>query len=308
MPPESSRYSGNLSRRGKIVSDPKVRRESIVAHVRERARVPLAEVVRWVATRWHCSDSTAYDDIARLVAHRKLQRIPTGHGDVLTVPSALQVADPALVRDRAKCVLNSRLTNELRTACAADLLRLSEKTDVLPDDSLLKLFQAGVKDQTMPGRSSTIDTLRNVAKRTAAHDISSVGPQSPDADAFDWPEALAKLQRQVGSTLLEQIERDIGNASWACEILVDLWAGRPEDRLVRELLQLALTKAHPMPSFEAALPVLARVIGGAIASNGREALKNAVRLALDQALNSPNGGIRDQARMLRNELRQALLP
>ncbi len=289
------------------MSDPKARRESIVAYVQEQVRVPLAEAVNWVTTQWHRSDSTVYDDVARLVTHQKLQRIPTGHGDVLTVAGALHVADPAFVRESAKCVLNSRLTDELRTARAADLLRLSEKSDVIPDDFLIKLFQSAVKDETMPGRASTIDTLRNVAKRTAAHDTSFAGRQGPEADALGWPELLTKLRRQVDQTLLDQLGRDIGNASWACDILLDLWASTPKEGLVRELLELALMKAHRLPSFEAALPALARAIGGAIASNGGAPLKNSVRLAIDQALNSTDESIRDQARMLRNELRQAVL-
>ncbi len=290
------------------MSDPNARRESIVAYVRENITVPLAELCRWATTHWHCSDSTVYDDVARLVAHHKLQRLPTGHGDVLAMGGALRVADPALVRESAKRVLNSHLKDELRTACAADLRQLSERSDILPDDLLLKLFQSAVQDAKFPGRAQTLDALRNVAKRTAAHTASTGGARDSDAGDLDWPEMLAKLRQREGPTLLDQIGRDIGNASWACDILLDLWAGTPEEKLVLELLDLALTKAHPIPSYDAALPGLAGALGRAITENGQDALKNRVRLKLDQALNAANERIRDQARSLRNELRQDILP
>jgi len=259
--------------------------------------------------RWRCSDSTFYEDVNRLVAHRKLQRIPTGHGDDLAVWGTLPVADPAFVRERARCVLDTHLEDELRTACAADLFRLSERSDMLPDDMLLKLFQSAVQDAKLPGRAPTIDALRNVANRTAAHVSSTGRAQGSDAEDLDWPELLAKLRRRVGKTLLDQIRQDIEIASWACDILLALWTASTKTKLVGYLLEQALTKTHSMPSFERALPGLVRALSEAIASNGDASLKARVRLRIDQALNNPSEeGIRDQARMLQNELRQALLP
>ena len=140
------------------MSNSRVRRDWIVGHVRDHKRIALAEVRRATVARWKCSESTFYEDIAWLAVFNRLQRIPTGHGDDLAAWGTLQgVADPAFVRERARGVLNGRLTKELRTQYAADLQRVGEGAYILPDESLLKVCRVAILRRALPGSASVID-------------------------------------------------------------------------------------------------------------------------------------------------------
>lgn len=293
------------------LSKPRARREWIVAYVPGDKRVPLADVRKEAVTRWKCSNSTFYEDVAWLVAFRKLQRIPTGHGDDLAVWGTLRgVADPTFVRERARGVLNGKLTKELRTRYAADLLNLAGRSYLLPDEALLKLFRAVIRRPNLPGRAQVLELLKNLAARAAAHVTSQALSRTPRAPGdLDYPVLLETLRRGASPALLDQIGRDIDVASWGCEILLNLWVEKGKGKLARLLLDRALAKPHPIPSFERAVPALAGVIREAIAPSGDAALRFTILLKLDQALNDRRRTqIRGQARMLRDELGSAILP
>lgn len=299
------------------MSDPKTRREWIVAFVGKRRRVPLADTCQATLEHWRCSDSTFYEDVKWLVAHEKLQRTPTGQGDDLVVWGTLQgVADPRFVHERARCVLNSRLKRVLRTRCAEDLLCLAERSYLLPDEALLRVFQSAIRQPDLPGRTTILGLLNSIAIRTSAQvaaekftreDERRTGDQN--SEELDWPDLLETLRRKVEPVLWEQMERNIEVASWACEILFHLWAATPKQRLARQLIELALARAYPMVAFKRGFPSFSGVLKAAIEADDDAALKFWVLHRLDNTLNTARQKeIREQARMLRDELGASILP
>lgn len=268
--------------------------------MREHPKATLRDVVAWAVAEGLGPRSTIYEDLNAIVDLGELIRLPGEHGDVLVLPESVSFADPGIVRERVRVVLDSTKTRDLRTAAVADLVETSATHDILPERELIDLFRIAAMDRELPGRSLALKLLQKIATQCDA-------PPSPRRDVIDWEEIRRKLRRTLRAPLLDVVHEDLAQAEWAVDAVATISKGEGENDVAMALLRSALDRRHPIPTFQAVLVAVVKGIATLMASTPERArLRRDLRLELDRALDSPTSDDRGRSRRLSNEFRSLL--
>jgi len=289
-----------LSENVRTRSEWRLRRKAIMDHVQEHPKRPLREVAAWAVAERLGPRSTIYGDLNAMVDRGELIRLPGEHGDILVLRESVSFAEPGMVRERVRVVLDNKRTQDLRTAALADLVDISATHDILPEHELLDLFRIAALDRELPGRSLSLKLLQKVAAQCDA-------PPSLGRDLMDWERIRKKLRSTLGAPLLDVVHEDLAQAEWAAEVVATISKGGGAYDVAMALLRSALDRRHSMPTFEAVLGSIVKGIAILMASSPERArLRRDLRLGLDRALDSPSPDDRERARLLSNELRSLL--